>query len=81
MFINHFQVKGEEGLIQEHTQCSEISEEGVGEEETRSTNEAKAVETVATVAADRLEETALYSSKSWKEEIFLVGLTRAYHPL
>ena len=49
-----------EKLTREHTLCYSISGQGfVGEEETRSTNE---VGTVATMAADRLEETPSHSS-------------------
>ena len=51
-----------EKLTQEHTLCHRISGQGfIGEEETRSTNE---VGTVATVAADRMEDTPSHSSKT-----------------
>ncbi len=62
MTINHSRVKGVEGLRMEHTKCSGISGKEVGEEETRSTNEAEAVGTVGTMATDRLEETPSHSS-------------------
>ena len=49
-----------EKLTQEHTLCYRTSGQGsIGEEETRSTNE---VGTVATVAADRMEDTPSHSS-------------------
>ena len=52
-----------EKLTQEHTLCYSISGQGsVGEEETRSTNE---VGTVATVAADRMEDTPSHSSTTF----------------
>ena len=76
MFINHFQVKGEERLIQEHTQYSDISEEGVGEEETRSTNEANAVGNVATEAAVRLEEIPSHSSSHWTSLVTIEARSR-----
>ena len=51
-----------EKLTREHTLCYSIPGQGfVGEEETRSTNE---VGTVATVAADRMEEIPSHSSSS-----------------
>ena len=63
MTINHSHIKGVRRLRGEHTKYSDISEEEVGGEETHSTNEAKAVETVAAMVTDRLEETASHSSK------------------
>ena len=62
MTVNYSHVKGVGLLRTGHTNCSGIPRKEVGEEETRSTNEAKAVETVATMATDRLEETPSHSS-------------------
>ena len=59
MTINHSHIKGVRRLRSGHTKYSDISEEEVGEEETRSTNE---VGTVATMATDRLEEIPSHSS-------------------
>ena len=64
MTINHSHIKGVRRLRGGHTKYSDISEKKVGEEETRSTNEAEAVEAVAAMATDRLEEAALYSSST-----------------
>ena len=58
MTINHSRNKEVRKLQGECTKHSDISEEKVGEEETRSTNE---VGTVA-VATDRLEDTPSHSS-------------------
>ena len=59
MTINHSRIKEVRKLRRKCTKHSGISEEKVGEEETRSTNE---VGTVA-MAADRLEDTPSHSSK------------------
>ena len=59
MTINHSHIKEVRKLQRECTKHSDISEEKVGEEETRSTNE---VGTVATMATDRLEEIPSHSS-------------------
>ena len=59
MAIDHSHIKEVRKLQRECTKHSDISEEKVGEEETRSTNE---VETVA-MATDRLEDTPSHSSK------------------
>ena len=63
MTINHSHSKGVRRLRRERTEYSDISEEKVGEEETRSTNE---VGTVATMATDRLEDTPSHSSRVTK---------------
>ena len=59
MFVYHSLVKGVEELISGHTQCSGISEKGVGEQETHSTN---AVGNVANGATVGLEEIPSHSS-------------------
>ena len=60
MFVYHSPVEGVEELIQEHTQCSGISEKGVGEQETHSINAVGDVVSGATVG---LEEIPSHSSK------------------
>ena len=62
MFVYYSLVKGVEEPIRGHTQCSGISEKGVGEEEPHSTNVAKAVGNVANGATVRLEEIPSHSS-------------------
>ena len=73
MTINHSHSKGVRRLRRGHTEYSDISEEKVGEEETRSTNE---VGTVATMATDRLEEIPSHSSTLFR----LVTMARNGHP-
>ena len=59
MFAYHSLLEGVEELVREHAQCSGISENGVGEQETHSTN---AVGNVAKGATVGLEEIPSHSS-------------------
>ena len=58
MTINHSHIKEVRKLQGECTKHSDISEEKIGEEETRSTNEVG----IVAMATDRLEDTPSHSS-------------------
>ena len=62
MFVYHSLAKGLGELISEHNQCSDISENGVDQEETHLPNVAIAVGNVANMATVRLEEIPSHSS-------------------